>query len=132
MTFTSRPPLPARSDSQLSGRTPSDARKPDIEAVSDVYNKVEETGSLDAAARKLQQYAESQRWGDDPEEADFQAAEVDVAKLVADVADKDEVGKVVHLQEVVEGLWIGDLVAAMDTKGLQERGIVSDYSPCSN
>lgn len=32
---------------------------------------------------------------------------------------------VTHLQEIQEGLWIGDLVAAMDTAGLEERGIVS-------
>jgi hypothetical protein len=31
---------------------------------------------------------------------------------------------VTHLQEIQEGLWIGDLVAAMDTAGLEARGIV--------
>lgn len=34
---------------------------------------------------------------------------------------------VTHLQEIQEGLWIGDLVAAMDTAGLEERGIVRLY-----
>jgi len=38
---------------------------------------------------------------------------------------EEDIGEIVHLQEVVEGLWIGDLVAAMDTAGLEERGIVS-------
>lgn len=34
--------------------------------------------------------------------------------------------EVTHLQEIQEGLWIGDLVAAMDTAGLEAKGIVSD------
>lgn len=34
----------------------------------------------------------------------------------------------VHLQEIVEGLWVGDLVSAMDTDGLKARGIVSACS----
>ena len=33
--------------------------------------------------------------------------------------------EVTHLQEIQEGLWIGDLVAAMDTAGLEAKGIVS-------
>jgi dual specificity phosphatase 12 len=37
---------------------------------------------------------------------------------------------VTHLQEIQEGLWIGDLVAAMDTAGLEERGIVSPPLSC--
>lgn len=32
--------------------------------------------------------------------------------------------EVVHMQEVMDGLWIGDLVAAMDVAGLERRGIV--------
>lgn len=36
--------------------------------------------------------------------------------------------EVVHLQEVMDGLWIGDLVAAMDVAGLERRGIVSRHS----
>jgi dual specificity phosphatase 12 len=39
--------------------------------------------------------------------------------------DEFEAPGVTHLQEIQEGLWIGDLVAAMDTAGLEERGIVS-------
>jgi hypothetical protein len=38
--------------------------------------------------------------------------------------EDEEEEPVVHLQEIVEGLWVGDLVAAMDTEGLKERGIV--------
>lgn len=38
--------------------------------------------------------------------------------------DEFEAPGVTHLQEIQEGLWIGDLVAAMDTAGLEERGIV--------
>lgn len=35
--------------------------------------------------------------------------------------DEIELG---HMQEIVDGLWIGDVVAARDGKALQEAGIV--------
>lgn len=32
-----------------------------------------------------------------------------------------------HMQEVVDGLWVGDLVAANDDDQLEKHGIVSIY-----
>jgi dual specificity phosphatase 12 len=100
---------------------------------------VESTGSLEAAAKKLQQVAKmrTRMWEDDPEEAEYVAQhqqhhaqygygdgdEDENENAVED--DEEDMQEVVHLQEVVEGLWVGDLVAAMDTEGLEERGIVS-------
>lgn len=37
--------------------------------------------------------------------------------------DDDEI-ELGHMQEIVDGLWIGDVVAARDGKALQEAGIV--------
>jgi dual specificity phosphatase 12 len=125
---------------------PSDAAEPDDKAISDVYRSVEETGSLELAAKKLQMYATKQQeekdnkskqqkmrqmWADDPEEAGYmaQAHAEDMTEDGEERVDQEEreimQEEVVHLQEVLPGLWIGDLVAAMDTKGMQERGIVS-------
>ena len=58
-------------------------------------------------------------------------AEEDECAVDDDDMDEDEAGaepEVVHLQEIVEGLWVGDLVAAMDTEGLKARGIVRSLS----
>ncbi len=120
----SGPELPSQSDSLLSGNAPVDSAKPDVEAVTDVYQKVEETGSLEEAARKLRLYAKTRGFEDDPEEADS-AGEAYDEEEIQENGGREEVGEVVHLQEVVEGLWIGDLVAAMDQKGLEQRGIAS-------
>lgn len=191
--------LPTRSNSILRGRPPADATAPDDQAVQDVYNQVESTGSLELAAKKLQQLAfakggsevgtprrslsrnsrtgstvTSHRgsragspdrtsgisalspmtvafppaakqapsrpiWADDPEEAEYMAqtqgaGTYDDSALSDDDYDDEEVmgeedeqqqQEIVHMQEVVEGLWVGDLVAAMDQDGLEERGIVS-------
>ena len=115
-----RPDLPSRSSSELMGPPPADASKSDVDAVEDVYERVEETGSLEAAARKLQQYARTRGFQNDPEEAAYRSQ-----NRGDNEEEGEEVQEVVHLQEVVEGLWIGDLVAAMDTEGLQQRGIAS-------
>lgn len=76
-------------------------------------------------------------WADDPEEAGYmaQTQQYDDSALSdeeyeysagddADMEDEEE-QEVVHMQEVVEGLWVGDLVGAMDQDGLKEKGIVS-------
>jgi dual specificity phosphatase 12 len=120
---------------------PADAARPDDAAVEDVYRQVESTGSLEAAAKKLQQVAKmrTRMWEDDPEEAEYVAQHQQQQQQhqaqygygdededeIAVEDDEEEMQEVVHLQEVVEGLWVGDLVAAMDTEGLEERGIVS-------
>jgi len=120
--------MPIRSASTRTAGPPSDAVKPDDKAVSDVYKSVQETGSLELAARKLQKYAAQRTWEDDPEEAEYMAAR---AADDEDMEEEDEDDvmdgrrEVVHLQEVLPGLWIGDLVSAMDMPGLEERGIVS-------
>lgn len=116
---------------------PADAMKPDSEAISDVYAQVAATGSLQLAAAKLAAIAHSstasipavmqrrQAWYDDPEEAEF-LAQQDEEEYGEEEEDDGDANMVIeHLQEVVEGLWIGDLVAAMDSAGLRERGIVS-------
>ena len=108
------------------------------------YSSVEETGSLEAAAKKLHQVAIARAWEDDPEEAAYlaqnngawQAGEDDDEVVEDDdfygyrgQGEEDEaIREVVHFQEIVPGLWVGDLVAAMDADGLQERGIVSRHS----
>lgn len=140
----SRPILPKRSGSTLSAGPPTDAELPDDKAINDVYRSVEELGSLELAAKKLQQIAleraastsGSSQWADDPEEAGYMVdpryrydEDEDDAVFAQQQRSngyegREDVAEVVHLQEVVEGLWIGDLVAAMDIPGLQERGIV--------
>jgi dual specificity phosphatase 12 len=42
--------------------------------------------------------------------------------LAEGVDEEIELG---HMQEIVEGLWIGDVVAARDERALREAGIVS-------
>lgn len=168
-----RPRMPTRSNSVLTGAPPADAIKADEEAVSDVYDQVSQTGSLSAAARKLQMYARA--WEDDPEEREYleqqrnaqrntqeslpeqvepvpppkmSLAQQRMMQAFADEEDDDVdmngndavfeedeeeeeqflEPEVTHLQEIQEGLWIGDLVAAMDTAGLEARGIVSQTS----
>ncbi|WVQ96675.1 hypothetical protein IAU59_003781 [Kwoniella sp. CBS 9459] len=134
-----RPRLPTRSNSQLSAGPPADASKADDEAISDVYREVDSTGSISAAAKRLEQMA---KWADDPEEASYlQQHGVEDDAIISDEGSDDEAihsavsggrrdsnGEVVHLQEVVDGLWIGDLVAAMDEDGLEQRGITNILS----
>ena len=133
--------LPSRSDSTRIAGPPADAREPDDKAVEDVYQTIEETGSLEAAAKKLQKYSSQRTWEDDPEEEGYLAQhqhedEEDQMMVQEDGQGRDELEEVVHLQEVFEGLWIGDLVSAMDSEGLKERGIVStqpfDWNNSSN
>ncbi len=127
---------------QLSRRTsavdeappaPADALKPDEQAIDDVFDQVKKTGTLDAAARRLaalaaeeegpgtvQAQRRMQGWWDDPEEAAYLAAQEGGYE-----EEEEEMGEIEHLNEVVDGLWIGDLVSAMDAEGMRERGIVS-------
>jgi len=142
------------------GPAPADSLAPDDKAIEDLYQEVESTGSIEAAAAKLHQVAQMrkmQAWEDDPEEAAYlagtngggpsattQSQEEDESALddgddeyyndeegyEYQEGDEDDDtfgggGEVVHLQEIVEGLWVGDLVAAMDLEGLEQRGIVS-------
>lgn len=183
-TQTSRPSLPQRSNSTLTAAPPADAIKADEDAIADMYRQVNQTGSLEAAAKKLQQYARA--WEDDPEEREYleqiretkrngvkanagsgtvgaeglaaaagkmSLAQQRMMQAFADEDDGDEDAvmaeeirdeqdyevfeddeddveeeEVVHLQQVEDGLWIGDLVAAMDTAGLEAKGIVSSLS----
>lgn len=116
-----RQDLSARSSSQVTNDSPADAPQPDNVAVQDVHDQVSQTGSLEAAARKLQQHGRSRGVVDDPEEAEYRTGGAASESFKGKGAQENEI---VHLQEVVEGLWIGDLVAAMNTTGLEERGIV--------
>ena len=120
-----RPKLPTRSASRLVGGPPADASKPDIDAVIDVYKTVDQTGSLEAAAQKLQQYAQIRAMEEDPEESEYLKNLSEEDHTDEENGNQADVEEVVHLQEVIEGLWIGDLVSAMDITGLEERGIVS-------
>lgn len=139
-----------RHPTEMPTLAPGDSAKPDEEAIDDVYTQVDATGSIEAAARKLQLFAKLQQqqqqspspteagpsglsasarqrqmamWEDDPEEQAYIQNKHPSSMDVDEDEQEDEGGEVVHLQEVVEGLWIGDLVGAMDTDGLEERGI---------
>lgn len=114
---------------------PADALKPDEEAIDDVYAQVEQTGTLEAAARRLAELAAAEAesgaapsltarrqahgWWDDPEEAEY------LAQQEEGMYEEEEEVEIEHMNEVVDGLWIGDLVSAMDADGMRERGIVS-------
>lgn len=56
--------------------------------------------------------------------ADMEAREFETISEASD-SDSLEEQEMGHMQEIVEGLWIGDVVAARDGKALQEAGIVS-------
>lgn len=59
--------------------------------------------------------------------ADMEAREFEAISEASDgdsVEEQDEEGELGHMQEIVEGLWIGDVVAARDGTALQEAGIV--------
>lgn len=159
--MTTPPPrLPSRSNSRRTSVAPYDAAEPDDTAITDVYRSVEETGSLEAAARKLHRLNSSTSsmsstggtppviaplatrlpskgpvWADDPEEAGYMNEQVIHEEDDGMMGDDDEdqgrgsedgEEEVVHMQEVMDGLWIGDLVAAMDVAGLERRGIVRE------
>jgi dual specificity phosphatase 12 len=61
------------------------------------------------------------------EEEDVEMNENTISVFEKEEEDEEEFEApgVTHMQEIQEGLWIGDLVAAMDTAGLEEKGIVS-------
>ncbi|KAK4683654.1 dual specificity phosphatase 12, partial [Tremellales sp. Uapishka_1] len=135
--MASRPLLPQRSLSSLSSGPPSDSMKPDDEAVLDVIEGVSETGSLKLTARKLRSLSmmskasgesapRSEKDRYEPEEEEYERSE----EVEEDEGEVDMVkdGEIEHLQEIVPGLWVGDLVAAMDTEGLEQRGITNIVS----
>ncbi|BEI83026.1 hypothetical protein CcaverHIS002_0308940 [Cutaneotrichosporon cavernicola] len=128
--------LPQMSNLRDSGldAAPADALKPDEQAIDDVFAQVKETGTLEGAARRLAELAAAeegpgtlqhqrrhQAWMDDPEEAAY------LAQQQQQEEEEEEV-VVEHLNEVIDGLWIGDLFAAMDADGLKERGITNVVS----
>lgn len=77
------------------------------------------------------------RWADDPEEAEYlqstsnlhaQTEHVEDQVLMSDEEEEEEEKEAMgHMQEVVDGLWVGDLVAANDDDQLEKHGIVSIY-----
>lgn len=121
----SRPRLPSRSASTRTAGPPSDAAAPDDKAINDVYRSVEETGSLELAALKLQKFAMAQSGEGDDERGYLGGEDEDEGEFEG---RDEETTEVVHCQEALPGLWIGDLVAAMDIPGLEARGIVSNTS----
>lgn len=127
-----RPSLPERTKMTMTDLPPADAQKSDSLAVDDVFDQLKATGSLEAAARKLHEIAmkeetlpkvmqRRQAWEDEEEEAEWQQE----AEEQAGGRREGEEEEVEHLQQICDGLWVGDLVAAMDGEGLRERGIVS-------
>nr|XP_019012744.1 uncharacterized protein I206_02239 [Kwoniella pini CBS 10737]OCF51525.1 hypothetical protein I206_02239 [Kwoniella pini CBS 10737] len=142
-----RPRLPGRSKSNIKDDPPFDAAKPDEKAVDDVYKQVNSTGSLELAAKALEKYTNNQKVlmnenDQDSEELGYlnkHNLQEDVIMSSDDDDDfitsplkqnnKSDGGSgVIHIQEVVDGLWIGDLVSAMDIEGLQKRGITNILS----
>lgn len=135
-------------------RPPSDAAKSDNLAIQDLSREVTSTGNIRLAAKRLAQSAQAEklrnlkerastraqvaqpyaRWADDPEEAEYlqsnvhaqAAAHVEDQVLVSDEEEEEEEKEAMgHMQEVVDGLWVGDLVAANDDDELEKNGIVS-------
>lgn len=140
-------------------RPPSDAAKSDNLAIQDLSREVTSTGNIRLAAKRLAQSAQAEklrnlkerastraqvaqpyaRWADDPEEAEYlqpnvhaqAAAHVDDQVLVSDEEEEEEEKEAMgHMQEVVDGLWVGDLVAANDDDELEKNGIVSFVCVC--
>ncbi|OWT39927.1 dual specificity phosphatase 12 [Cryptococcus neoformans Bt1] len=133
-------------------RPPSDAAKSDNLAIQDLSREVTSTGNIRLAAKRLAQSAQAEklrnlkerastraqvaqpyaRWADDPEEAEYlqsnvhaqAAAHVEDQVLVSDEEEEEEEKEAMgHMQEVVDGLWVGDLVAANDDDELEKNGI---------
>ncbi|KAL1412864.1 tyrosine protein phosphatase yvh1 [Vanrija albida] len=129
-----RPTLPQRTSATHADEPPADALRPDEDAIDDVYAQVASTGSLEAAARRLAEIAAAggeapavvarrQAWAGEEDEDD------DYFRQARDEGDDGEEGEEIeHLQEVADGLWVGDLVAAMDADGLRARGITNIVS----
>jgi dual specificity phosphatase 12 len=85
-----------------------------------------------AQQRMMQAFADEEG-GDEPGDVEMDVDGRNTISVFEREEEEEEEGGfeepgVTHLQEIQEGLWIGDLVAAMDTAGLEERGIVS-HSP---
>lgn len=77
--------------------------------------------------RKKQELAR-RVWEEDPEEAEYVAQQQQRFADGEDMEYEEDGGdgrvQGAHMQQVIEGLWIGDLVAAMDQEALAEQGIV--------
>ena len=74
-----------------------------------------------AQQRMMQAFADEEGGGD----VEMDGNTISVFEKEEEAEEEEfEAPGVTHLQEIQEGLWIGDLVAAMDTAGLEERGIV--------
>lgn len=92
----------------------------------------ERAAASSSSAAAAQPYA---RWADDPEEAEYlqstsnlraQTEHVEDQVLMSDEEEEEEEKEAMgHMQEVVDGLWVGDLVAANDDDQLEKHGIVS-------
>lgn len=97
---------------------------------------LKERAAASNSSAAAQPYA---RWADDPEEAEYlqstsnlhaQTEHVEDQVLVSDEEEEEEEEEkeaMGHMQEVVDGLWVGDLVAANDDDQLEQHGIVSIY-----
>lgn len=133
---------------------PSDAAKSDDLAIQDLSREVTSTGNIRLAAKRLAQSAQAEKlralkdsrshaaaaqsyahWAYDPEEAEYlqstsnlqaQTEHVEDQVLMSD-EEEEEKEAMGHMQEVVDGLWVGDLVAANDDDQLEKHGIVSIY-----
>ncbi|KGB74935.2 dual specificity phosphatase 12 [Cryptococcus deuterogattii R265] len=129
---------------------PSDAAKSDELAIQDLSREVTSTGNIRLAAKRLAQSAQAEKlralkdsrthaaaaqsyaqWADDPEEAEYlqstsnlqaQTEHVEDQVLMSD-EEEEEKEAMGHMQEVVDGLWVGDLVAANDDDQLEKHGI---------
>ncbi|KAE8538815.1 hypothetical protein D1P53_005180 [Cryptococcus gattii VGV] len=90
----------------------------------------ERAAASSSSAAAAQPYA---RWADDPEEAEYlqstsnlhaQTEHVEDQVLMSDEEEEEEEKEAMgHMQEVVDGLWVGDLVAANDDDQLEKHGI---------
>lgn len=118
---------PKRSLSTSSGSAPDDAVKSDDSAIDDALSRVSEDGSIDDSrlvtvpADRLKKRSASSVVEEEPETEKEQEDQM----TACDDETTREQDKAAHMQQVEEGLWIGDLIAAMDTKGLEAAGIVS-------
>ena len=121
------PQPPKRSLSTSSGPVPDDAIHADDCAIDDALSRVEEDGSIDDSrpvavpAERLKKRSASSVMAEEPEEQEQQEEKM---KEFDDEQTREK-NKTAHMQQVEEGLWIGDLIAAMDTKGLEAANIVS-------
>jgi hypothetical protein len=120
------------SNTKLSGLEANSGTRAGISAGKEDKGLEVATGKMTLAQQRMMQAFQDEQDGD--EGAGMHVDEEDYEVFADDDEDDDDGGnhEVVHLQEVEDGLWIGDLVAAMDTAGLQARGIVSVSAECGH